>query len=122
MKNEDFKYDFEKLIVYQKSLDFIHKIFGIFKQLPQDFKYSVGSNFIRAGMSIANNLAEGSGKKSIKEKGRYYSTSLDSTRECISVLNILIREKLISKEIYSVMRRESKEITNMLTGLLESLK
>jgi four helix bundle protein len=61
----------------------------------------VGTNLIRAGLSIANNLAEGNGKKSKKEKVRYFSVSLDSTRECISVLNVLKRQGLIKEDKYN---------------------
>lgn len=85
------EFDFERLKVYHKALDFIDKIFFVFKNLSADYKYSVGSNLIRAGMSIANNIAEGSDKKSGKERARYYAISSDSTRECISVFNILRR-------------------------------
>lgn len=114
-------FDFEKLSVYQKALDFIHKIFEIYKRLPREFKYTVGDNLVRASVSIANNLAEGSGKKFRKEKARYYSTSLDSARECVSVFNVLFKERLIEENIYSQMRIDAREITSMLCGLLESL-
>jgi len=114
-------FDFEKLNVYQKALDFIHKIFEIYKKLPREFKYTVGDNLVRAGISITNNLAEGSGKKFKKEKVRYYSTSLDSTRECISVFNVLLKEKLVGEDIYAQMRLDAKEITSMLCGLINSL-
>lgn len=115
------EFDFEKLIVYQKALDFIHKIFEIYKKLPREFQYAIGDNLIRAGMSISNNLAEGSGKKFKKEKLRYYSISLDSTIECVSVLNVLMKEKLLEENIYTQMRIDAKEITSMLCGLINSV-
>ena len=118
----EFEFDFEKLKVYQKSLIFIDKIFYIYKSLSQDYKIAVGSNLIRAGLSIANNLAEGNGKKSKKEKNRYFNISLDSTRECISVFNVLKRQKLITKDKYLELRRDVKEITSMLYGLINSQK
>ena len=118
----EFKFDFENLIVYQKSLELIDKIFEIYKKLPQDYKYSLGANLLRAGLSIANNLAEGNGKKFIKEKTRYFSTSLDSTRECISVFNVLERQKFINKDTYHQLRCEGKEITNMIWKLIDSQK
>lgn len=52
---------------------------------------------------------------------RYYSTSLDSARECISVFNVLLKEKLIEENIYTKMRINAKEITSMLCGLINSL-
>ena len=114
------KFDFEDLKVYQKSLSLIDYIFSVYKLLPQEFKISVGSNLIRAGMSIANNLAEGNGKKSKKEKIRYFGTSLDSTRECVSVFNVLKRQSLIRDSDYKEFRSQSREITNMIWALIRS--
>lgn len=117
---EEFEFDFEKLLVYQKSLDFIDKIFDMYKDLKQDYKISIGSNLIRAGLSIANNLAEGNGKRSRREKRRYFDISLDSARECISVFNVLNRQKLIAEEKYIEVRRDGREITSMLHSLIDS--
>lgn len=121
-EEEDFKFDFEKLEVYQLALEFLSELFKVYRKLPKDLQYSIGNNFIRAGLSISNNLAEGSGKKSKKEKARYYGTSLDSTRECISMINVLLREKLIDKETYLILRQKGKRITSMVTGLINSLE
>lgn len=49
----DFTFDFENLKVYQKALDFIDKIFKIYNKLDSEYRYSVGNNLIRAGLSIA---------------------------------------------------------------------
>jgi four helix bundle protein len=117
--NEDnFKFDFEKLIVYQKALIFIDKIFEIYEKLPRNLKYPLGDNLIRAAMSIANNIAEGNGKISKKEKNRYFGISLDSTRECISVLNVFNRQDLIIENKYKELRRDGREITSMVYALI----
>ncbi len=117
---EEFKFDFERLKVYQKSLDFIDEIFHIIKNFPREYRYSLGENLIRAGLSIANNLAEGNGKKSKKEKNRYFGISLDSTRECVSVFNVLKRQDLIKEDKYDKVHSEAKEITSMIWGLIDS--
>ena len=120
MDKDNFQFDFERLIVYQKALIFIDKIFEIYKKLPRDLKYPLGDNLIRAALSIANNIAEGNGKISKKEKNRYFGFSLDSARECISVLNVFKRQDLISGERYKELRQDGREITNMLHGLINS--
>ncbi|MBA7687653.1 hypothetical protein ES703_96117 [subsurface metagenome] len=120
-KEDDFQFDFERLKVYQFALRFIDKIFEVYRRLPKEFKYSIGNNLLRAGLSIANNLAEGSGKISKKEKARYFGISLDSTRECISVFNVLIRQSLIDKAVFKDLRKDGREITSMITGLINSL-
>jgi len=117
---KEFEFDFEKLNVYQKSLEFIDQVFEIVKVLPREYRYSLGDNLIRAGLSIANNLAEGNGKKSTREKRRYFGTSLDSTRECVSVFNVFKRQNLIKEEKYKEIRSEAKEITSMIWGLIDA--
>lgn len=116
-----FQFDFERLKVYQLALDFIDEVFNIYKTLPVDYKYPLGSNLIRAAMSVANNLAEGSGKKSKKEKSHYYGISFDSARECVSVFNVFKRQRLIDIQKYIKLRKDSREITSMLRGLINSL-
>lgn len=121
MEDQDYSFDFEKLKVYQKALDFIDKIFEIYKNLPREYHHSLGDNLLRASLSIANNLAEGNGKKSKKEKQRYFSISLDSTRECISVFNVFKRQKLITDNKFLELRSDGKEITGMIYALINSL-
>ena len=113
----EFEFDFERLVVYQKALDFIDEVFEIYKTLSQDYKISIGSNWVRAALSVANNIAEGNDKGSAKERNRYFCISSDSARECVSVLNILKRQELIDDKKFSALRQHAREITSMLRGL-----
>lgn len=119
---EHIEFDFERLKVYQKALSFIHETMLIYNDLSQGLQICLGSNLVRAAMSIANNIAEGSGKISKKEKARYYGTSLDSARECISVFNVLYKEKLIKEDEFRQRRVEGKEITSMLFKLIQAIE
>jgi len=120
MVEKDFEFDFERLEVYQLALEFLDFIFEICKNLPRDLQYVLGDNLKRAGISISNNIAEGSGKKSGKEKARYYGISLDSTRETANMFIILDRQKAIIGENYLKARTYAKRLTSMLFRLIES--
>ena len=113
-------FDFEKLTVYQLALELLDRIFEVCRSLPSDSRYAIGNQLIRAGLSISNNLAEGSGKRSKKEKVRYYGTSLDSSRECISMFNVLNRQQLVPPDVYVELRQRTRRITGMLHGLINS--
>lgn len=58
---EDIKFKFEDLQVYQKALDFVDIAYNITKKFPEIERYGLTSQFIRAAVSIALNIAEGSG-------------------------------------------------------------
>ncbi len=120
MNENNLAFDFERLEVHQLALEFLDFIFQICKSISSDLQYSLGDNLKRAGISISNNIAEGSGKKSGKEKARYYGTALDSARECANMFIILDRQKAISKEIYFQARSNAKRLTSMLFKLIES--
>lgn len=66
MENEykEYKFDFERLDVYQESLEFVHMVFSITKNYSKEIQYSLGDQFRRAALSISNNIAEGSRKSS----------------------------------------------------------
>ena len=115
------QFDFERLEVYQLALEFLSLLFKIYKPLPNDIKFTVEGNHIRAGLSISNNIAEGSGKRHKNEKKRFYGISLDSTREAISMLNVLKREGFISSEIYNEARELARRITGKLVNLIDSV-
>ncbi len=119
---ENLEFDFEKLEVYQLSLEFIDFIFIIYKQLPNHLRYNLGDNLIRAGVSVSNNIAEGSGKRSSREKSRYYGTSLDPTREVINMFIILMRQKAVGQQDYIKARNYGKRLTSMLFRLIGSCK
>ncbi|OGF51317.1 MAG: hypothetical protein A2044_07655 [Candidatus Firestonebacteria bacterium GWA2_43_8] len=115
-------FDFEKLIVYKAALDLNSNIFKIYNSLSTDMKYTLGSQIIRASISISNNIAEGNGIEHSKEKIRFYNYSLFSTRECVSMINILKKEKLVKESDFSNLRSKCFQITSMLRALIKSVK
>jgi len=117
-----FNFDFEKLQVYQLALEFLDFIFEICKHIPQDLQYCLADNLKRAAISISNNIAEGSGKKSSKEKARYYGTALDSARECINMFIILNRRKAINGQDYNKAISYGKRLTSMLFRLIAAIR
>ena len=122
MAEESLVYDFEKLDVYQCALDLMKALFSINNEIPASLQYSVGNQLIRAGLSVSNNIAEGSGKLSAKEKRRYYGTAIDSCRECVSILNVLKNENLVDKKNTEASRVLCHRITSMMYKLIRSAK
>ena len=114
-------FDFERLEVYQKAVELVISIYRVTRPLPREYQFSLADQLRRAGLSIVNNLAEGSGKISKKEKAQFYKTSLNSTRECVPMLTVLVREQQIGEGTHLTMRKEVVHIANMLGKLISSL-
>jgi four helix bundle protein len=118
----EYTFDFERLEVYQKALELVGAIYRVTRPLAKEYQYSLGDQLRRAALSIANNLAEGSGKLSKKEKAQFYKTSLNSARECIPMLTVLAREQAMTAATHASLRQEVVHIANMLGRLIASVR
>lgn len=118
---ESYIFDFEKLEVYQRGLRFVVEVINIVKNLPPYLRYTIGGNFIRAAMSFINNIAEGSGKSSKKDKSRFYGYSLTSIGECIPSITVLFREKYINESKKNDLREECIQLGRMTVGLIRKI-
>jgi len=118
MKNNQF--DFEKLEVYSKAMNFANEVFKLTKDYDKSIQYSLGDQFRRAALSICNNIAEGSGKQSGNAKRQFYGYAMDSARECIPMISLSLLQKHINKDESHVLREQCTDICNMLGGLISS--
>ena len=114
MKN---RYDFENLEVYQKAMDFAEKIFEVTEEFPQRLQYSLGDQLRRATLSICNNLAEGSQKPGAAKR-QFYGYALDSSRECVPMLELSRRRKLLDESLYTQLGDACFHIGNMLYRMI----
>lgn len=74
--------DFRDLIVWQKAHQFVLNVYEITKPFPKSEIYGLTSQFRRAAVSIAANIAEGFVKKTKADKLRYYNIAEGSLHEC----------------------------------------
>ena len=120
-RENGYEFDFERLVVYQKGLALVKTIFQMTRELPREYQYSVTDQLRRAALSVVNNLAEGSGKLSKKEKALFYRTSLNSVRECVPMLTVLASEGKLSAPQHQQLRSDVIHIANMLGKLIASI-
>jgi four helix bundle protein len=111
---------FEKLQVYQRSLEFAIKLCKIASNFPIKFS-RIRDQLIGAGISVPLNLAEGSGRKSAKEKVNFYKISRTSIFEVIPIIEISFKLNLITVDEYKTIRSEATELSKMINGLIASL-
>ena len=114
-------FDFENLDVYQQSLSFVDRLFTLCESFPVSVDRTLGDQLRRASVSIPNNIAEGSNKLSKKAKAQFYGYALDSARECIPMLTIVFRRKLMSEGDHGALRSQCLSACRMLRGLIRSI-
>jgi four helix bundle protein len=73
---------FQDLIVWQKSHEFVLDVYTHTSNFPKSELYGLTSQFRRAAVSIAANIAEGFKKRGKKDKARFLNISQGSLEEC----------------------------------------
>ncbi len=73
---------FQNLTVWQKTHGFVLETYNYTKSFPKSELYGLTSQFRRAAVSIAANIAEGFKKKGKKDKVRFYNIAQGLLEEC----------------------------------------
>ena len=114
-------FDFERLEVYQRALNYSKEVYKLTLQYRKELQYSLGDQFRRAALSICNNIAEGS-RKFGKAKKQFYEYAFDSARERIPMISISSELSQLPKDKEIFLRSECVQICNMLFKLSGSVK
>lgn len=105
-------YKFEKLEVWQISLELNDFVYGLISVLPDNEKYNLSSQLQRAVTSISLNIAEGSTGTTDKEQANFLKFSRRSCMEIIGCTKISLRREYI---------REDQELTMNLLNTANKL-
>lgn len=73
---------FQELLVWQKAHQFVLEIYKYSESFPKSELYGLSSQFRRAAVSIAANIAEGYKKKGKADKVRMMNIAQGSIEEC----------------------------------------
>lgn len=112
---------FEKLIVYQKAIDFADKVCALTESFPRGYGFLV-DQLNRAALSIAANIAEGNGRFTRPDRKNFFGISRGSIQECVPLLELAGRRRLISDELHAEMKERLEEMARMLSGLINGLE
>jgi four helix bundle protein len=73
---------FRDVIVWQKAHAFVLEVYRVTDAFPKSELYGLTSQFRRAAVSIAANIAEGFKKRGKADKLRFYNIAQGSIEEC----------------------------------------
>ena len=109
---------FEMLEVYQKAVDFAEEIFKLTDSLSRG-QAALADQFRRAAMSISLNIAEGNGRWHSKERKNFFLIAGRSAFECVPLLELCKRQKLIGEDNHLTLKEELEVLAKMLSALIK---
>jgi four helix bundle protein len=93
------KFRFQDLKVWQLSMEIADRLFDIADILEKKRLYRFAEQLRGAGMSMANNIAEGSGSSSKKEFKQFLNIARRSTFENANILLLLQKRRLLDENL-----------------------
>ncbi|WP_146524692.1 four helix bundle protein [Novipirellula artificiosorum] len=110
-------FDHDRLDVYRLSIDYVASSFAIAKDLGGCHRHA-RDQWLRAAQSIPLNIAEGNGKRSLKDRSRFLDIARGSVLECVAIQDSLAATDGMSDERHRQLKRLLHRIVSMLTRLI----
>jgi four helix bundle protein len=120
---DDSNSGYEKLLVWQRAIEWACNIINISEELKTDRKhYRLIEQLESASTSVAMNIAEGKGRYSKKEFVQFLFIARGSLYETITLLEIFHRQEWIESTLFRKLKTDATEIAKMLNSLISSIK
>lgn len=116
------EFKFEKLIIWQKAIDFGEEINSLAYKFPKEEIYNLSSQIRRAVDSIALNISEGSIGQTNPEFKKFMTYSIRSLAEVVTCVHKAKRRKYITEAEYSNHYEFSFNLMNMMVAFKKNIK
>lgn len=110
---------FEKLIVYQKSIELAEAIEKLRRERDLKIPSALKDQLFRASLSIPLNIAEGNGHWHKGHKRNFFWIARGSVFECVPLVQLLQRSQFITVSEYVSLYARLEELSKMVTALVQ---
>lgn len=114
------KYSFEKLEVYGLARLLVIKVYEVIRQLPMTERFALASQLQRSIVSVLSNIAEGSGRISIKEKIHFIEISYGSLMEAYCQLQVCCDLDYMDEITLKDLKQDFLQVSRLLNALRNS--
>ena len=110
-------FDHDRLDVYRLAVEYVAISFTDAKSLDGVHRHA-RDQWLRAAQSIPLNIAEGNGKRSLKDRSRFLDIARGSALECVAIQDILTAIGGLDHDRHVQLKRMLHRIVSMLTRLI----
>ena len=108
---------FKDLRVWQESYRLAIGIYKICEKFPKHERYALSSQMCRASVSVASNIAEGFGRRGVKEKDQFYAVANGSLTELENQILIAQGVGYMTSVVTDKYMKQCEKIHKMLITL-----
>ncbi|HCY76166.1 MAG TPA: four helix bundle protein [Ignavibacteriales bacterium] len=115
------KFRFQDLEIWKLAIEIADELFDIADGLEQKHLFRFAEQLRAAGMSMSNNIAEGSGSEWKKEFKNFLNIARRSAFENANILIILNRRKLLAEDVVERLLDKLDKECRMITNFKKTL-
>lgn len=108
---------YKDLIVWQKSIQLVKKIYILTQNFPKEEQFGLTNQLRRAVVSIPSNIAEGYGRRTLKDHNKFFVIAYGSALEVETQLVIARELKFCQEDELIVCESLLLEVIKMLNKL-----
>lgn len=108
---------FRELEAYKEGKKLVKEVYRLLKLFPKEEQYAMCDQLRRSVISVTSNIAEGSGRASVKEKIHFLEISYGSLMEVLSQIDIACDLEYITKEEFMNIEVMVENVSRPLSGL-----
>lgn len=112
---------YRKVIAYQLSIKLTDYVYRLVDGFPPYEQFALSNQLRRAVVSVSSNIAEGTGRFSLKERIHFMDIAYGSTMETMCQLEIAHIRHYISDEAFQKAESMIQETSRTLFGFRNSL-
>jgi four helix bundle protein len=116
------KFRFQDLKIWQSSIQIADELFDLADELERKKLYRFAEQLRGAGMSLSNNIAEGSGSSSTKEFRLFLNVARRSAYEIANILILLQRRNILDETNLKRYLDQLDYLCRQITNFQRSLK
>lgn len=116
------KFTFFDLRVYKEAKLLVREVYTLMDKFPKYETYALSDQLRRAVVSVPSNIAEGSGRFSIKEKIHFVEIAYGSLTETLCQLDIAHDLNYINDKEFEEEKERIDVIGKQLSGLRSSFQ
>ena len=113
---------FQDLEIWKKAIEIGNKLFDIADDLERKKLFRFAEQVRAAGLSMSNNISEGSGSFSDREFARFLNIARRSTFENANMVIVFEKRDLISADERDELLLDLEEECKMISGFIRTLK
>jgi four helix bundle protein len=116
------KFRFQDLEIWQMAIELADELFDIADDLEQKRLFRFAEQLRGSGLSMSNNIAEGSDSSSNRDFSRFPDIAKKSAFENANILIILHKRQLIREELRDDLLEKLDHLCRKTTNFKKSLK